>query len=127
MSMTHVPVVSNSCQRNACPASNTCALLTMIESPGRVDAGQICRFGLPNLYKLILLSTARLDLRSIEFTDRFDTVVDDNSISYPTFIVHTLCRVFIDGHICSFDAQGLGDGGTVDQRGLQKELNEKCE
>ena len=87
----------------------------MTESPRRVDAGQICRFDVPNLHKFILLSTARLDLDSIVFTDRFDTVVDDDPFSDPTFIIHTFYRVFIGGHIFICDAQGLRDGGAVNQ------------
>ena len=98
-----------------------------MEPPRRVDTGQVCGFRLVNLQKLIQLSPARLDFKLVEFTDRFDTVVDHDPISNPTFIVDTLCRVFIGGCVCICDTQGLRDGGTVDFYGLQKEFNEKCE
>lgn len=91
------------------------ALLTMIKLPRRIDIGQTGRSSHPNLRELIVLFPARLDLRSIEFMDRFDTVADDDPISDPAFIVDTLCRLCIDGRICSCDARGLRDGGTLDQ------------
>lgn len=77
--------------------------------------------------EFIFLPSTGLNVRSIKFPDRFFAVAADYSISNPAFVVGAVSRIIAKSRICCCDAQGLWNGGAVNQRSLEQKLQRASE